>query len=133
MSMMKIMIMVMMMMIIMVMITFSEQYSLKALLCDKTDRVFFFFFQANVVLKEKETFIEYLQKQLNETKSKLDSEVSIACTVCQLPYYAGLSQIQMEFLVSHTGHQMPHIQRKVFKVHFSDSFLAFSKGKFWNI
>ncbi len=34
------------------------------------------FSQANVVLKEKETFIEYLQKQLNETKSKLDSEVS---------------------------------------------------------
>lgn len=34
------------------------------------------FIQANVVLKEKETFIEYLQKQLNETKSKLDSEVS---------------------------------------------------------
>ena len=32
-------------------------------------------FQANVVLKEKETFIEYLQKQLDETKSKLDSEV----------------------------------------------------------
>ena len=35
-----------------------------------------FAFQANVVLKEKETFIEYLQKQLNETKGKLDSEVS---------------------------------------------------------
>ena len=33
------------------------------------------FLQANVVLKEKETFIEYLQKQLNESKSKLDSEV----------------------------------------------------------
>ena len=31
-----------------------------------------------MVLKEKETFIEYLQKQLEETKSKLDSEV---CTM----------------------------------------------------
>ncbi|RMX53912.1 hypothetical protein pdam_00020092 [Pocillopora damicornis] len=30
--------------------------------------------QANVVLKERETFIEYLQKQLNEAKGKLDSE-----------------------------------------------------------
>ena len=28
-----------------------------------------------MVLKEKETFIEYLQKQFDETKNKLDSEV----------------------------------------------------------
>ena len=48
-------------------------------LCYATRLIFwFFFYQANVVLKEKETFIEYLQKQLNETKSKLDSEVGIA-------------------------------------------------------
>lgn len=40
-------------------------------------------FQANVVLKEKETFIEYLQKQLDETKSKLDSEV---CAVYKCTY-----------------------------------------------
>lgn len=33
--------------------------------------------QANVVVKEKETFIEYLQKQLEETKNKLDSEVTL--------------------------------------------------------
>lgn len=39
----------------------------------------FLLFQANVVLKEKETFIEYLQKQLNEAKGKLDSEVSRSC------------------------------------------------------
>ena len=54
---------------------------LKLCYATRTDLVVFFFFsffQANVVLKEKETFIEYLQKQLNETKSKLDSEVSIA-------------------------------------------------------
>ena len=36
-----------------------------------------------MVLKEKETFIEYLQKQLDETKSKLDSEV---CAVYKLMY-----------------------------------------------
>ena len=62
--------------------------------------VLFLFFQANVVLKEKETFIEYLQKQLNETKSKLDSEVGIALKVCQFPYYLRVFQIQMEFLVT---------------------------------
>ena len=39
----------------------------------------FLLFQANVVLKERETFIEYLQKQLNEAKGKLDSEVSWSC------------------------------------------------------
>lgn len=33
--------------------------------------------QANVVLKEKETFIDYLQKQLEETENKLDSEVCV--------------------------------------------------------
>ena len=39
----------------------------------------FLLFQANVVLRERETFIEYLQKQLNEAKGKLDSEVSWSC------------------------------------------------------
>ena len=39
----------------------------------------FLLFQANVVLKEREIFIEYLQKQLNEAKGKLDSEVSNSC------------------------------------------------------
>ena len=36
-----------------------------------------------MVLKEKETFIEYLQKQLDETKGKLDSEV---CVVYKIMY-----------------------------------------------
>ena len=44
--------------------------------------LFFFCFQVNVVLKEKETFIDYLQKQLDETKSKLDSEVSTELKLC---------------------------------------------------
>ena len=44
--------------------------------------VFSFCFQVNVVLKEKETFIDYLQKQLDETKSKLDSEVSTELKLC---------------------------------------------------
>ena len=64
--------------------------------CDATKLIAFcfFFFQANVVLKEKETFIEYLQKQLNETKTKLDSEVSIASTcMSTLLEYLGVSQI----------------------------------------
>ena len=64
-----------------------------------------FFFKANVVLKEKETFIEYLQKQLNETKSKLDSEVSIA-SMSTLSDYTEVFQIQMEFPVFRTGHQI---------------------------
>ena len=69
--------------------------------------LFFLVFQANVVLKEKETFIEYLQKQLNETKSKLDSEVGIASTCMPtLLDYPGMSQIKPEFLVSRTGHQI---------------------------
>lgn len=45
------------------------------------DKLTWFSSQANVVLKEKETFIEYLQKQLEETKNKLDSEVCVFLSV----------------------------------------------------
>ena len=51
------------------------QSSLSAVL--RKLHITWFFSQANVVLKEKETFIEYLQKQFEETKNKLDSEVCV--------------------------------------------------------
>jgi hypothetical protein len=35
----------------------------------------YLYFQAQVLLKEKETFTEYLQKQQEEMKNKLQSEV----------------------------------------------------------
>ena len=80
-------------------------YIFKALYVKRVIVFCFFLFQANVILKEKETFIEYLQKQLNETKSKLDSEVRIA-SMSTLPDYPGLSKIQRGFLVFCMGYQV---------------------------
>ena len=71
----------------------------------------FLLFQANVVLKERETFIEYLQKQLNEAKGKLDSEVSWSC------FYAVIAKCITQPLKTMTITWRP-IQKPPYKVGF---------------